>query len=122
MDTGTGTINRADVGCTLDKLGAPPSVSADIDWTPAVDNGHDMVGPLFIFWRVDDQGNLHLSIYDKRRAEAAMVLRRRHRFALCSRRRDRTSLRLWRCASSLGCGEERRPACRFGMLISCAAR
>jgi hypothetical protein len=74
MDTSTGTVNRTDIQCILDMLNAPPSVSAEIDQTPAGKISGDQWGsngPLgtstfSIRWSTDDNGNLNLSIIDNR--------------------------------------------------------
>jgi hypothetical protein len=66
MNTSTGTVNRADIGCVLDKLDAPPSVSAEIDQTPAGKLGVDEWGPFSINWQADNKGNLNVSIMDNR--------------------------------------------------------
>jgi hypothetical protein len=66
MDTSTGTVSRADIGCVLDKLDAPLWVSAEIDQTPARQFGEDKWGPFSIDWHWYDRGDLELSIFDNR--------------------------------------------------------
>jgi hypothetical protein len=56
------SVSRADIECILDKLDAPPSVSTEIDSTPAAHAGGDTLGPFLINWQMDDKGNLRLFI------------------------------------------------------------